>query len=232
MRRVSSHLSIGFSILAGMGIVALAMVSSTAAAGVVGFNQRYGYGYGYVLNQRRSEVRRLALAHRRAHHRRTAVTITADQSLNAARRSALRRRHQNIALRCLAKAVYFEARSGPREGQFAVATVILNRVEAARFPASVCAVVYQGSSRLNGCQFSFACDGKPDLPKPGRAWARAVAVADQVMSDDRAGGKEALQLVSTATYYHADYVEPRWSKSLTRLTKIGHHIFYAQGRSS
>ncbi len=130
---------------------------------------------------------------------------------------------------CLARAVYFEARSESRQGQLAVAMVILNRVKASKSPASICGVVYQGSSRLNACQFSFACDGKPDLPKHGRAWGTALAVTALALADGKEMADERMRIVSTATHYHADYVAPRWSRSLHRLTKIGRHIFYTRG---
>jgi spore germination cell wall hydrolase CwlJ-like protein len=131
---------------------------------------------------------------------------------------------RTVAQSCLARAVYFEARSESMVGQLAVATVILNRAKAANYPSSICGVVYQGASRLNACQFSFACDGQSDLPKYGRAWEAALAVAKMAFSDDRQ-----LQIVAAATHYHADYVDPSWSRSLHRLTKIGRHIFYSQG---
>ena len=130
---------------------------------------------------------------------------------------------------CLATAVYFEARSESQEGQLAVATVILNRSKSANYPSSICGVVYQNASRFNACQFSFACDGKSDLPKDGRAWATALAVTTMALSDGRKEKNGETLVVATATHYHADYVEPKWSKSLNRLTKIGHHIFYSQG---
>ena len=129
---------------------------------------------------------------------------------------------------CLASAVYFEARSESRRGQLAVATVILNRVKVPAFPSSVCGVVYQGASHPNACQFSFACDEKSDAPRPGRAWDTALAVADEAMNDNRAIDDELLKAVATATFYHADYVAPTWCKSLNRLARIGHHIFYSQ----
>ncbi len=160
------------------------------------------------------------------------MSLVAQSIIDGARRVAALFNHQMVEESCLANAVYFEARSELEEGQRAVATVILNRVEAPNFPSTICEVVHQGSSHLNGCQFSFACDGKPDLPKPGRAWAKAVAVADEALSDGGEATNKTLQLVSTATFYHADYVKARWFKTLTRLTKIGHHIFYTQGQTS
>lgn len=128
---------------------------------------------------------------------------------------------------CLASAVYFEARSEPWKGQLAVATVVLNRVKASNYPSSICGVVYQGANRLNACQFSFACDGKPDLPKNSQAWTKAIAAATAALGGVQTVEEEAVLRVATATHYHADYVSPRWSKSLNRLTKIGHHIFYS-----
>ena len=131
---------------------------------------------------------------------------------------------RTVAKSCLARAIYFEARSESMLGQLAVATVILNRSKAEHYPSSICGVVYQGASRLNACQFSFACDGQPDLPQTGRAWETALAVTAMALSDDKPVGS-----VAAATFYHADYVTPHWSKSMNRLTKIGRHIFYSQG---
>ena len=130
---------------------------------------------------------------------------------------------------CLTTAVYFEARSESEQGQLAVAQVILNRAMAPHYPSSICGVVYQNASRLNACQFSFACDGKPDRPDDNRAWQTALAVTAMALSDSAEMEHGQMQLLATATNYHADYVDPRWSKSLNRLTKIGRHIFYSQG---
>jgi len=131
---------------------------------------------------------------------------------------------RTVAKSCLARAVYFEARSESQLGQLAVATVILNRAKAENYPSSICGVVYQGASRLNACQFSFACDGQSDLPKYGRAWEAALEVTALALATDRP-----IQAVDAATHYHADYVDPAWSRSLHRVTKIGRHIFYTQG---
>jgi spore germination cell wall hydrolase CwlJ-like protein len=131
---------------------------------------------------------------------------------------------RTVAKSCLAQAVYFEARSESVLGQLAVATVILNRAKAENYPSSICGVVYQGAARLTGCQFSFACDDKSNLPQIDRAWETALAVTAMALSDD-----QPVQSVAAATYYHADYVTPAWSKSMHRLAKIGRHIFYSQG---
>jgi spore germination cell wall hydrolase CwlJ-like protein len=125
---------------------------------------------------------------------------------------------------CLARAVYFEARSESDMGQLAVAKVILNRVKAPNFPKSICGVVYQGSGTRNSCQFSFACDGQPDDVKQPGAWSHAKTIAQRAISGD-----PAVSMMGSATNYHADYVKPRWAKTMRRLAKIGHHIFYANG---
>jgi spore germination cell wall hydrolase CwlJ-like protein len=125
---------------------------------------------------------------------------------------------------CLARAVYFEARSESDMGQLAVAKVILNRVKSPNFPKSICGVVYQGSGTRNSCQFSFACDGLPDDVKQPGAWDHAKSIAERAINND-----PAVAMMSRATNYHADYVRPRWAKTMRRLTKIGHHIFYSNG---
>ena len=79
--------------------------------------------------------------------------------------------------RCLAEAIYFEARSEPEDGQAAVAQVVLNRVRSGNYPANVCGVVYQDRNRPFACQFSFACEGKSlRIEEPG-PWAIAVRIA-------------------------------------------------------
>jgi spore germination cell wall hydrolase CwlJ-like protein len=130
---------------------------------------------------------------------------------------------------CLTTAIYFEARSESEQGQLAVARVILNRTMAANYPSSICGVVYQNASRLNACQFSFACDGKHDRPDDDRAWQTALAVTTLALAVNKEVKDRQMLLLATATNYHADYVDPRWSRSLNRLTKIGRHIFYSQG---
>jgi spore germination cell wall hydrolase CwlJ-like protein len=122
---------------------------------------------------------------------------------------------------CLARAIYFEARSESELGQLAVAKVILNRVKDPNYPKTICGVVYQGSGRRNSCQFSFACDGMPDDVKQPGAWTKSKQLAQKAIAGDAK-----VAAVGTATNYHADYVKPKWAKSMKRLIKIGRHIFY------
>ena len=123
---------------------------------------------------------------------------------------------------CLARAIYFEARSESELGQLAVARVILNRTKDPDFPKSICGVVYQGSNRRNSCQFSFACDGLPDDVKQPTAWANSKRIAQKAMAGDKT-----MKIMNTATNYHADYVRPKWAGNMKRLVKIGRHIFYS-----
>jgi hypothetical protein len=124
------------------------------------------------------------------------------------------------ALECLASAVYYEAGSQDDGGERAVAQVVLNRVRHPAFPASICDVVYQGSTRATGCQFTFTCDGslyrRPDLA----GWARARRIADAALSGS------VYAPVGYATHYHADYVVPYWASTLAKNAVVGAHIFY------
>ncbi|QIG49250.1 cell wall hydrolase [Nordella sp. HKS 07] len=123
---------------------------------------------------------------------------------------------------CLAKAVYFEARSESELGQLAVAKVVLNRVKDPNYPKTICGVVYQGSDRRNSCQFSFACDGVADEVKSKAAWDRSKKIAQKAIAGD-----QTIRVIGAATNYHADYVRPKWAKEMRKLIKIGRHIFYS-----
>jgi spore germination cell wall hydrolase CwlJ-like protein len=123
--------------------------------------------------------------------------------------------------RCLAEAVYFEARSEPEEGQAAVAQVVLNRMKSGLYPSSICGVVYQNRHRHLACQFTFACEGKALRVTDSESWRSASRIAKEVLE-----GKTYLADVGAATHYHADYVRPRWAKRLKKMDVIGRHIFY------
>jgi hypothetical protein len=137
-------------------------------------------------------------------------------------RKGREQRRQVAEHQCLARAIYFEARSESEIGRLAVARVILNRVNSPFYPDSICGVVYQNAERRDSCQFSFACDGLSDRPRRGKAWERSKTLATRAIAGD---GE--VQAIATATHYHADYVLPKWSGAMTRLVKIGRHIFYS-----
>jgi len=145
-------------------------------------------------------------------------------------------------LYCLAKNIYFEAKSEPIAGQYAVADVVLNRVKDSRFPNTICEVVYEGPVReswktkkqtdlddaeriyhpiRDRCQFSWWCDGKSDNIKDGDAWRKAQEIAYRLVNDYKHRG-----LTEGATHYHATYVNPKWAPTLDLVGRIGTHIFY------
>ncbi|MES1158490.1 MAG: cell wall hydrolase [Terricaulis silvestris] len=123
-------------------------------------------------------------------------------------------------LHCLSEAVYYEARGETYPGQVAVAEVVMNRVRSGLYPASICGVVYQGSDRDIGCQFTFTCDGSLDRRPRGGAWERAQHVAVQVMMG------YARPITHSATHYHTVAVNPLWSSGLVETAQIGSHVFY------
>jgi spore germination cell wall hydrolase CwlJ-like protein len=124
-------------------------------------------------------------------------------------------------VRCMATAIYFESRGEPTRGQIAVGQVVMNRIRSPIYPKTICGVIYQGHLNRNACQFSFACDGKPDRPTNKEQWAASLKVAKQVISRE-----VWLDDIGYSTHYHADYVKPDWRHMYERVTQIGVHIFY------
>jgi hypothetical protein len=122
--------------------------------------------------------------------------------------------------RCLAEALYFEARGESVKGQFAVAEVIMNRVDSPRFPDSVCGVVKQGTGRKFACQFTYTCDGHKEVIANPAAFATVGKIA-KLMVD---GGPRPL--TKGATHYHTSAVKPKWSRKFPRTASIGVHHFY------
>ena len=124
------------------------------------------------------------------------------------------------ALECLTSAIYYEAAQEPTDGQRAVAQVVLNRVKHPAFPNSVCGVVYEGSTRATGCQFTFTCDGSMRFAPIPSLWNRARKVAEAALNGS------VFAPAGYATHYHANYVVPYWASSLVKTSVQGAHIFY------
>tara|TARA_Y100001954_G_C15683584_1_gene539055 strand:- start:136 stop:792 length:657 start_codon:yes stop_codon:yes gene_type:complete len=145
---------------------------------------------------------------------------------------------------CMALNIYYESRSDNLAGQYAVADVVLNRVQDGRYPNSICEVIQQGPVReswktkkdpdlpdserkynpiRNMCQFSWYCDGKSDEPKDETGWAQAQYVAGNIMYNGKYRG-----ITEGATHYHATYVKPKWrfDRGMNHIGRIGSHIFY------
>ena len=122
--------------------------------------------------------------------------------------------------RCLAEAIYYEAGFESVMGQMAVADVILNRVANKLYPDSICGVVYQGSHRKTGCQFSFTCDGSLDRRRHAATFEHSTELAGAILAGLH------MPVSKNATHYHADYVSPYWAPKLTPTATIGAHKFY------
>lgn len=120
---------------------------------------------------------------------------------------------------CLATAALYEAGRDAR-GQKAVIQVILNRVRHPAYPKTICGVVYQGSKRDTGCQFSFTCDGSMQRRRIREGWGAARKAARLALNG------YVFPAVGTATHYHTDWIVPYWSGSLNKIAQVHSHIFY------
>jgi hypothetical protein len=149
------------------------------------------------------------------------VTGVDQRPKSPAERLALTGMGRAKAEKCLANAVYFEARGEPVRGQIAVAQVVMNRVFSPFYPNDVCGVVYQNSHRHLACQFTFACDGIPDIVTEPDAWQRAQRIARDMLD-----GKLWMPEVAKSTHYHAYWVHPSWVAEMKKLYKLGVHTFY------
>ena len=122
--------------------------------------------------------------------------------------------------RCLAEALYFEARGETVKGQFAVAEVIKNRVKSERFPGSFCGVINQGTGKKYQCQFTYTCDGHKEVIAEPAAFTQVGKVARYMIDG------QVPPLTDGATHYHTTAVKPRWSKVYANTARIGVHLFY------
>ena len=123
--------------------------------------------------------------------------------------------------KCLAEAVYFEARGEAVRGQIAVAQVVMNRAFSGKYPDTVCGVVYQNKHRHLACQFTFACDNNPDVIREPDMWDRAQKISKAMLD-----GQLWLPEVDRSTHYHAYWVRPSWVNEMKKMYKFGVHTFY------
>ncbi len=123
--------------------------------------------------------------------------------------------------KCLAEAIYFEARGEAVRGQIAVAQVVMNRTFSGFYPSTVCGVVYQNKHRHLACQFTFACDSIPDVVREPDMWDRARKIAKAMLD-----GQLWLPEVAKSTHYHAYWVRPSWVHEMKKMYKFGVHTFY------
>jgi spore germination cell wall hydrolase CwlJ-like protein len=153
------------------------------------------------------------------------VTTAPQRPQSPAVRLGLDEKAYAKAAKCLAEAVYFEARGEPVRGQIAVAQVVVNRAFSGYYPATVCGVVYQNSHRYLSCQFTFACDGIRDVVTEPEQWDRAKKIAREMLD-----GRLWLPEVNRSTHYHATYVRPYWVREMKKNFKTGLHVFYRPSR--
>jgi spore germination cell wall hydrolase CwlJ-like protein len=149
------------------------------------------------------------------------VTGVGKRPMSPAERMKLAGASRAKAEKCLANAVYFEARDEPVRAQIAVAQVVLNRAFSPFYPNNVCDVVYQNARRHLACQFTFACDGKPDVVTEPESWIRAKRIAADMLD-----GKLWMPEVAKSTHYHDDWAHPNWVREMRRIDKQGGLIFY------
>ena len=149
------------------------------------------------------------------------VTGVDQRPKSPAERLALVGAARSKAEKCLANAVYFESRDEPVRAQIAVAQVVMNRVFSPFYPNDVCGVVYQNAHRHLACQFTFACDGIPDVVTEPDAWARAQHIARDVLD-----GKLWMPEVAKSTHYHDSWAHPNWVGEMKKMDRLGGLIFY------
>jgi spore germination cell wall hydrolase CwlJ-like protein len=149
------------------------------------------------------------------------VTGEDQRPMTPAERLGLDAKARARAEKCLAEAVYFESRGEKVRGQIAVAQVVMNRVFSGFYPNSVCGVVYQNKHRHLACQFTFACDGTPDVIEEPDMWDRARRIARAMLD-----GQLWLPEVAKSTHYHAYWVHPSWVHEMKKMYKYGVHTFY------
>jgi spore germination cell wall hydrolase CwlJ-like protein len=149
------------------------------------------------------------------HH--ASISVTDDDAMGA-----LLREH-----RCLADALYFEARGEGKQGEMAVAEVIFHRLRRGTFGNSICNVVYAGAGH-RGCQFSFACNGQLRRPRSTAAWQKAQYLAAMIL----VGQARMTNTTGGAVSFHAASVNPDWAVEMERTTQIGNHVFYRRAPRS
>lgn len=148
------------------------------------------------------------------------LDVTGEAPYTAAELDAMPRARGGREWECLTEALYFEARGESVAGQFAVAEVILNRVDHVNYPDTICGVVNQGTGRRFACQFTYTCDGHPENVTDHAIHRRLGQIA-RIMMD---GGPR--DLTSGATHYHANWVDPDWARTFPQTAEIGVHLFY------
>ncbi|WP_341861890.1 cell wall hydrolase [Gymnodinialimonas sp. 57CJ19] len=200
-----------------MSATDVTLSTSTAANGLSGvLDQLMGMEAASLSSLTATRLRQIGSAYD------AALAGDDPRIMDAAELDALRTPRGNAQWQCLTEALYFEARGEPIAGQYAVAEVILNRVDAGNYPDTICGVITQGTGRQFACQFTYTCDGRSEEMTDETAMHRLGHIA-RIMIDDAP-----RDLTAGATHYHADWVNPRWASVYPQTAAIGIHQFYRQ----
>lgn len=178
------------------------------------------YQLDLLLRRRPETEYERAILLQRLYNQRFVLSIGAAAVLMGLTAAVSVKRSMDEALHCLALNVYFEARGETREGQVAVAQVVMNRAADPRFPGHVCSVIRQGGRDSEDCQFSWWCDRLSDKPTHAADWERAKAVARAVYWGEEADPTDG------ALWYHATRVRAYWRGQYRKSRTIGNHVFY------
>lgn len=139
---------------------------------------------------------------------------------------------------CLAENIYYEARSEDIRGQFAVASVTLNRAKDPRFPSTVCGVVKQTArSQITNrivCAFSWYCEKDKsgrEIPVKNKDGSVNQAVVDQfqvasIVAITMLSGNVEDNTKGATHFHNPNTSNPAWSKSLVKTMSVGNHDFY------
>ena len=208
-------------------LIATLTLASLSSAGTASAEEVLSARLGQVLGQERQALQivpdaRLSALTAVPKSARRAVAPAGDVAMTESFLSSMTQPKGNADWECLADALYFEARGESLQGVFAVGEVILNRVDSAEYPNSICGVVHQGSGKKFACQFSWTCDNNSDAIGNKTAFARVGKVAKLLIDG------LPRRLTAGATHYHTKAVHPSWANRFPRTASIGAHYFYKQ----
>lgn len=139
---------------------------------------------------------------------------------------------------CLAENIYYESANEDIQGQYAVASVTLNRANDPRFPKTICEVVRQTAVSKVGnklvCAFSWYCErdrkGK-EIPVRNRDGSINQTEVDRfqiasIVAITVLGGN-IPDNTNGATHFHNPFTsQPAWRNTLKKTMRIGNHDFY------
>lgn len=122
----------------------------------------------------------------------------------------------------LALNIYHEARGESIRGMYAVGIVTMNRVKDDDYPKTIKGVITQRN------QFSWLWDGYSDKARDVQSYKIARNIARNILENDTKDVTyvSVKRKLKGSIYYHANYVQPSWSRKKTFVTKIDRHLFY------